>query len=180
MEFMEPREVTIDRARGEDAEGINEVHYQAWLKTYPNAARGITVEDIEARFAERSEERLARRRQSLESPEQGTTTLVAREGEQVVGVCRVIAKSHRNQLQMIYVHPEYQRRGIGYGLWEESRNHMDASADIYVEVVDFNEQAINFYRKLGFVPTGRTIRDERFRMKSGAIFTEIEMVLKAR
>jgi RimJ/RimL family protein N-acetyltransferase len=57
---------------------------------------------------------------------------------------------------------------------------MDASADIYVEVVDFNEQAINFYRKLGFVPTGRTIRDERFRMKSGAIFTEIEMVLKAR
>lgn len=179
MESVEDNEIQIELAKVSDAEGINEVHHRAWLTAYPNPERGITVDDIEARFADVSEERMARRRRILENPEPGMTTLVARKDSKIVGVCRVIKKEDRNQLQMIYVHPEYQRLGIGRKLWDEGKKHIDLSKDTYVEVVDYNQQAINFYKKLGFVPTGRTHQDERFRMNSGAIFTEMEMVLKA-
>lgn len=178
MESVETGKILIQIARSEDAEGINDVHHEAWLKAYPNPEKGISLEDIEARFADKSEERLARRRASLEHPEEGMTTLVARKGSKITGVCRVAQKEDRNQLQMIYVHPDYQHQGIGKQLWEMARKYIDASKDTYVEVVDYNTPAIDFYKKLGFVDTGRREQDERFRLKSGAIFTEMEMVLK--
>ena len=51
--------------------------------------------------------------------------------------------------------------------------------DTYVDVAEYNQRAIDFYTKLGFVDTGRRHQEERFRMKSGAIITEMEMVRKA-
>ena len=180
--YMEPIEAsggTIDIAKPRDAEGINEVRRQAWLKAYPNPEKGITVEDIEARFSDVSGERIARNRKFLEYPEAGMTTLVARKNSMIVGVCRVIKKLDRNQLQMIYVHPDFQGQGIGVALWDEGKKYIDTTKDTYVEVADYNTQAIKFYSKRGFVTTGRTHQDEHFRLKSGAIFTEMEMVLKA-
>jgi len=44
-----------------------------------------------------------------------------------------------------------------------------------VEVVDYNESAVNFYRSKGFEDTGNRRQDEKYRMKSGAIFIEMEM-----
>lgn len=179
MESSGNSEIAIEIATAADAEGIIGVHHAAWLKTYPNQAAGVTVEDIESRFEDVSGERMARRKRNLELPEPGTTTLVARKAGTVVGVCMVVKKDDRNQLQMIYVHPEHQRLGIGKKLWDEGRRFLDLAKDTYVDVVDYNQQAIDFYTKLGFVPTGHTHQEERFRMKSGSIFTEMEMVLKA-
>jgi ribosomal protein S18 acetylase RimI-like enzyme len=179
MDSAEPLKITIERARPEDAEGVFEVHYRTWLATYPNPKVGVTVDDVEARYADRSPERMTKRRERLMQPPEGTTTLIAREGAKVVGVCDVVAKSDRNQIAMIYVLPEQQRKGIGNMLWEEGKKYVDMTKDTYVEVADYNEQAINFYKKLGFVPTGRTFTDENYRLKSGAIIPEMEMVLKA-
>lgn len=179
MESSDIGEITIEVAKLADAEQIKDVQLATWLKTYPNKVAGITVDDIEARFADVSGERMVRRKRNLKFPEPGTTTLVARKDGEVVGVCMMVKKSDRNQLQMIYVHPEYQRLGIGKKLWDEGRKFIDSTKDTYVEVVDYNKQAINFYTRLGFIATGNSHQDERFRMKSGGIFTEMEMVLKA-
>lgn len=164
----------------DDAIGSIEVQYKAWLATYPNEKHGITIDDIEHRYKDAFVgERLEKRKKVISNPPSNEKVLLAKDGEKVVGMCYVVMKEDKNQLQAIYVLPEYHGKGIGTQLWEEARKFFDPAKDIYVEVVDYNEKAINFYKKLGFVDTGRRFQDERFRMKSGAIFTEMEMVKKA-
>ena len=74
------------------------------------------------------------------------------------------------------MHPDFQHHGIGTRLWEAAQQHLDPAKDTYVDVAEYNQRAIDFYTKLGFVDTGRRHQEERFRMKSGAIITEMEMV----
>ena len=78
-----------------------------------------------------------------------------------------------------YTHHGINWKGTGRALWEATQKFFDPHKDTYVDVVDYNKQAIGFYEKLGFRDTGRRKQEERFRMKSGAIFTEMEMVRKA-
>ena len=59
-------------------------------------------------------------------------------------------KSNGNCLTMLYIDPLYQRRGIGNMLMEKIREFIDQSRDTTLVVVDFNEQAQNFYLKHGF------------------------------
>jgi hypothetical protein len=47
-----------------------------------------------------------------------------------------------------------------------------------VEVATYNSNAIAFYKKLGFIETGRRFTNEKTRMKSGSIIPEMEMVIK--
>ena len=59
-------------------------------------------------------------------------------------------KSNENCLTMLYIDPLYQRRGIGNMLMEKIREFIDETRDTTLVVVDFNEQAQNFYLKHGF------------------------------
>ena len=62
-------EITIAHATPDDVIGIQDVAYHGWLATYPNAERGITVDDIEDRFKDRhTEERIAQRREQMANP----------------------------------------------------------------------------------------------------------------
>lgn len=165
----------------EDVRGSIEVQYRAWLATYPNKEIGITVEDIEDRFKDAfTGERLQRRERLINNPEPNEKIIVAKDGGRVVGMCSGIVEEDKNQLQAIYVLPEYQGAGIGTRLWEEMSKFFDKNKDIYVEVADYNEQAISFYKNLGFVDTGRRFQDEQFKMKSGAVLPEMEMVIKVK
>jgi ribosomal protein S18 acetylase RimI-like enzyme len=164
----------------EDAIGSIEVQYQAWLATYPNEKVGVTIEDIKDRYKKAFEgERLEKRKKLITHPEQNEKFIIAKEGEKVVGMCYGDIQEDKNQLRAIYILPEYHGQGIGTKLWEAILPLFDKNKDTYVEVADYNEKAINFYRKLGFVDTGKRFQEERFRMKSGAIIGEMEMVLRA-
>lgn len=164
----------------EDAAGSIEVQYKAWLSTYPNEKAGVTVDDIKDRYKNAFDgERLEKRKKVILNPEANEKFIIAKDGNRVVGMCYGDVQGDKNQLRAIYILPEYQDQGIGTMLWNEMKTFFDANKDTYVEVVDYNEKAINFYKKLGFVDTDRRFSEERFRMKSGAIFTEMEMVLKA-
>jgi len=76
--------------------------------------------------------------------------------------------------------PEHQKKGIGKKFWEQAQKYFDPNKDTFVSVVDYNVNAISFYESLGFEDTGKRWRDEKRRMKSGAIQTEAEMVIKAK
>ena len=56
-------------------------------------------------------------------------------------------------LGMLFVHPEWLRRGIGRELWELARAHVEASFPA-VNTVELNSTpcAVEFYRSLGFAP----------------------------
>lgn len=99
----------------------------------------------------------------------------------MVGVCWISKNAEHNELLAIYVLPGEQRQGIGNKLWEQALAFFDSSKDIIVHVATYNERAINFYKKLGFVDNGRRFSDEKFKMPvSGNCIPEMEMVVKAK
>lgn len=171
--------IKISGAVPEDSEGINTVLYEAWLATYPNEEIGITVDDVEESYKDRlSPERIEKGKERLRNIPENERRLVAKIDGKVVGVSRVIKEEEYNKLQTLYVLPEYQGKGVGTALWEEGKKFFDPEKDTLLEVATYNENAINFYKRLGFEDTGKRITDERFRMKSGNIVPELEMRLK--
>lgn len=172
--------ITIERPILEDIKGIQEVFYKTWLVTYPNKEVGITIEDVEGKYKDRySESTIAKRIKEIEDQSNNRLFLVAKDNGKVVGACRLMIETDYNDLGAIYVLPDYQRQGIGQMFWTEALKFFDEAKDIVVRVVAYNEQAINFYKKLGFVDTGKRFTQERLKMPvSGNYLPEIEMVIK--
>lgn len=111
----------------------------------------------------------------MTNPPEGQTTLVAKKGDKVVGVCRATKHVDHNQLYAVYVLPEYHGHGIGTAMWQEVQQYLDPTKPTMVEVAIYNAKAIKFYERLGFADTGRRMRDPKFTLKSGAIIPEMEM-----
>jgi ribosomal protein S18 acetylase RimI-like enzyme len=163
----------------EDARGITTVLYKAWLATYPNDALGITIEDIEDRYKYSfSEENIKKSEEGLRNIPSNQKKVIAKDGDTVVGVATIIKNDTNNQLRMIYVLPQYQGKGVGTMLWNAVKDFTDPSKNTIVQVADYNQQAIKFYEKLGFIDTGKRWKDERWKMRSGAYMPEMEMILK--
>jgi ribosomal protein S18 acetylase RimI-like enzyme len=172
-------EIRIAPADPEDAQGMAEVFYKTWLATYPNKKAGITTDDIEDRFKDSfTEESLAKRAERIAIPREGETSFLAKDGDRIVGVCHIVRHPDKNELQAIYILPEYQGKGVGGLLWGEAQKHFTLDKDIIVQVATYNTNAIAFYKKLGFQETGKEFQNERFRMKSGAVIPETEMVIR--
>jgi ribosomal protein S18 acetylase RimI-like enzyme len=173
-------QITISPASAADVRTTQDVFYKTWLATYPNKEAGITVDDIEDRFKDRfSEERIKRVTEFVVNPPAGMATLVAKESDTIVGVCRISVSEQENRFNAIYVLPEYQGKGIGNMLWNEVQKLFDPTKDIFVAVATYNTNAIEFYKRLGFTDTGKRWSDDKFIMKSGARIPEMEMVIKA-
>lgn len=168
-------EVKIFNAVPEDAFGITNLLYKTWLETYPNKENGITVEDIEDSYKDEfTEEKIENLKKIIRELPENKKRLVAKEGDNILGYCTVIRNTDSNHLQTLYVLPEFQGKGIGRKLWEEALKFLDPTKDTFVQVADYTENAINFYKKLGFVDTGKRTKSEKF--KSGAVITNTEMV----
>ena len=147
--FFERRDqpkVEISLAQPGDERAVSEVMYKAWLFAYPNKERGITEDDIHDRWGKAfSEERLAKRRAEFSSPSEKEKVLVAKLNGKIVGMCRAIKEDGGNRIQAIYVDPEVRGKGTGRALWEAAQKFFDPGKDVYVDVVDYNAQAIGFY-----------------------------------
>lgn len=166
----------------DDISQIEEVFFRTWMASCPNDQIGITKEDIEEYFKDRGNpDQLAARVAHLSALPPNELFLVAKKSDQIIGVCRVIIRERVNQLQSIYVLPEYQGQGVGSVLWSNAYKFLDSAKETIVQVATYNEQAIAFYRSLGFVDTGRRFTEERHRMpKSGVFIPEMELKLTPR
>jgi GNAT superfamily N-acetyltransferase len=163
----------------EDARGITTLLYKTWLATYPNEKLGITAEDIEETYKnEFSEKTINKRAEAYRTPSPKVKRMIAKDGDIVVGMIAMIRNVENNQLRTVYVLPKYQGKGIGTMLREAVKDFADPSKDIIVQVADYNNQAIKFYEKIGFVDTGKRWNDEQFKLKSGAQIPEMEMVIR--
>ena len=170
--------IKIVEATPEDAKGIVSLLYKTWLNTYPNKEIGITKEDIEERF-QNIDERVIKMKDVIQNTPASHKRIIAKDIDVVIGVALLIKKEDVNQLQMIYVLPEYQGKGVGSMLWNEIKKFCDPSKDTIVQVASYNKNAISFYEKLGFVDNGKRWSDEKWKMKSGATIPEMEMVIKS-
>jgi ribosomal protein S18 acetylase RimI-like enzyme len=173
-------EIQIEQPADKDIYGIQQVFYKSWLHTYPNEEAGVTIEDIEDKFRDAfSEETLQKRKAYLLNLPEGVRFVIAKDEEQVVAICWQMKKAIVNLLQAMYVLPAYQGKGIGKLLWQDALLYFGKEKDIIVQVATYNTKAIAFYKKLGFIDTGKRYSEERHRMKSGAVITDMEMILYA-
>jgi ribosomal protein S18 acetylase RimI-like enzyme len=174
--------ITIRNASEDDAFAIQSVFYKTWLETYPNKEVGITKEDIEENFKDDfTDQKINEFKERLKNIPANSILLVAEDNtvNQIIAVCRIFVREQYNQLQAIYVLPEYQGRGVGMALWSETQKHFNQKMDTIVQVATYNEKAISFYNSLGFVDTGKRFSEERHRMPvTKTLIPEMEMVKK--
>ena len=150
------------------------------LKNYfQNRPKLFIVEDIEDRFKNsHTEEEVEKRKNRIRNLPKNEHYISAKIDNKIVGVCRIVLHEDKNQLQAIYVLPEYQGKGIGYALWQEAKKSFDSKKETIVQVAIYNKNAIAFYEKLGFKDNGKRFSDEKFRLKSGNIISEMEMSMR--
>jgi ribosomal protein S18 acetylase RimI-like enzyme len=174
--------ITIMSAKPEDARGIVNVLHKTWLTTYPNKELGITTEDIDESYKESfTEENLKKLGDKIALANSNEKRLVAKIGKDIVGVATMVKNEDNNQLRTIYVLPEFQGKGIGKMLWGEARKFCDLAKDIIVQVATYNQNTIEFYKRLGFVDTGKRFGDTSWRAKKmGISIPEMEMIIKAK
>lgn len=171
--------IEILEAKPEDARDINNLLKKTWLDTYPNEEAGISKEDISKFIEERlTEDSIALRAEAIKNKGVNKNIFLAKDGSNVVGDCSVLDNGETYQLKGMYVLPEYQRRGIGQMFWKYAQDFLTDKKDIIVWVASYNEKAINFYQKLGFVKTDKDMSSQAYELSPGKYIPEIEMVLK--
>ncbi|HVZ76258.1 MAG TPA: GNAT family N-acetyltransferase [Candidatus Paceibacterota bacterium] len=169
--------IAVGLAAPSDAHGIQDVFYWSWITTYPSAEFGITVEDIEYRYQDRhSIERIGRTQERiiLECP--AIILLVAKDGNSVVGLCRIQPGKDSHFLQSLYILPAYQGRGIGGMLWKEAQKYLSPCFPVKLWVTTYNARAIRIYERWGFAKQGTSFLSPQLQMRNGSRFPLYEMI----
>lgn len=164
--------IEIVEPKLEDAEKILNVQRTTWLATYPNKEAGIEYKDIEESVSRWKGERIKDRLASL-APEQHYW--IAKDGEKVVGMCWVFKEQDKNNIQAIYVLPEYQGKHVGSALLKAALSWLGDEKDITLGVVTYNTKAIEFYKRFGFEEHGER-HDSVATLPCGKVMPEIEMI----
>ena len=174
-------QIEVLDATPNDVDQIKVVQSITWLATYPNVEAGITQEDIESQLNSPQRNENYQRWKKTINKDDNSHFFVAKEADKVVGYCSpyIDEKNNANRLGAIYVLPEYQGKGVGGKLMDTAIAWYGLGKDITVHVASYNQNAIDFYKRYGFVETGRKVTDDVAKLPSGAEIPEIEMVRKA-
>lgn len=106
-------------------------------------------------------------------------TFVSKVNGKVVGYVDSSIEEGRRRIGAIYVEPEAQGKGVGSKLLQQPLEWRGRGEDIFLEVVAYNQNAINFYERFGFVKTDTKVPEEPNRPDYMKTLPQIEMVLRA-
>lgn len=143
-------------ARPGDAQAVADLWVRCWLDTYPNEAFGITRAAIAERMASRNApEGVARLRTRLARDEPGRAAWVAEASGTVVGFAFPATDADGVQhVGALYVDAAWHGRGPGQALLDAILAWRDPARPLVLSVASYNERAIRFYRRNGFVDAG--------------------------
>lgn len=140
--------VKIRVATIRDSREICEIQRETWISTYQSEKENISKSDLEEYTKTWiSTPNIEYFKTLIKKEDQ--TWLVAEFNKRVVGHIRIIHKKIHDEIDMFYILPSYQNRGIGKKLLAIAIG--DNKNDTLVDVIDFNEKAISFYKKYGFI-----------------------------
>ena len=102
------------------------------------------------------------------------TYFVAKDGEKIIGVACACSD---NWIRTVWVLPKYQGQGIGKKLVQSCINLLQPRGDIYLSTGrQDNDKSLNFYKKLGFVQTGK-IKELWISQTQKRAIEDIELIL---
>lgn len=139
-----------------DIEAVTRLRLQSWLDTYPNEAAGVSREWVENRNAQRvSDEAVQSRLTAFKSDvENGTLhPWVARDrsGRVIGSVTSCVDKGGAQYVSSLYVDKDFHGVGVAPALMQKMIESFDSVKPISLTVVSYNERAMTFYKKWGFV-----------------------------
>lgn len=173
--------ITIAPGKTGDAKQIYEVRDASWLSTYVNDALGITKEAIRIRTegpnGEFTPRKIAYLDKQLTNEDSATSiTLVAKDNGKIIGYIAARYRDDRPMISMMYILDVYHNQGIGSKLMNEVLECWKDKPEIFLEVVDYNDNAIKFYKKFGFIDTGNPVEDDPDAPDYFVHIPQIEMV----
>lgn len=149
-------EITIRLAAPADAPDMAEIHSRSWEAAYRDI---IPAEYIRRKNATRRE------RWNRILTEGNTTQYVIQVENKTVGILCVVptpqdedADSNTGELEGIYLHPYYYRKGIGRQAMEFAFEKVRGFGKTVITLWVFaeNTNSIQFYETCGFIPDGKT------------------------
>jgi ribosomal protein S18 acetylase RimI-like enzyme/SAM-dependent methyltransferase len=183
--YKRNKSVSIHPAKPDDAEVIYNIQRKGWVDTYPNKDLGITKDEIRLRVeGENGKDvplKIEQWKETIKKDDGTHGVFVASLSGDVTGFVApgLIDGDHR--IGAIYVLTEAQGLGIGAQLLTKAIEWHGRAEDIFIHVASYNQNAIDFYKRFGFVETGKTIEDDSELVKQGKVkpIPQIEMILKA-
>ena len=169
--------IIISRATVDDAEGIQILTAESSKGMY--GLCGLSENEVNNYFnSEKIKDGTDKLKKSIAIFTEEDILFVAKdELGKIVGFCFAERQSNINRIEAVYIWPDYQGIGLGQRLYDEAYKFLNTNNDTYLEVFSLNSKAIGFYKKLGFVETGKKIPDERFLSLTGKILEATEMML---
>lgn len=176
--------ISIKIATPDDAEIICDIRDRAWINAYPNPQLGITARDIginaKGLHGEFVPKRIAYLKNKLSSPDRPDgATFVAKIDGKVVGFADPSIEDGKRRVGALFVAPEAQGKGVGSKLIQRDLDWHGRENDIYLEVLSYNQNAIDFYERFGFKKTDTVVPQEEGVPGYIKPLPQIEMVLRA-
>jgi ribosomal protein S18 acetylase RimI-like enzyme len=143
--------IAVERAKSEDVDSIKRVLSETWMDTYGDYLSRSTIEHVTANWHDPN-----LLRSQIENS--GGYFAVAKDDGRVIGLVTVVSVG-QNELYLarLYVHPQYQRRGIGTDLLNAALAAYPDAIAIRLEVEQHNTKGLSYWRKQKFVDVGTRI-----------------------
>ncbi len=176
--------IKVERATPDDAGIICDIRDRAWIEAYPNPELGITAKDIEINAkglnGEFVPKRIAWFKDKLAKNDEDWICYTAQIDNVAVGfVVASTEDSGRKFINSIYMEPNFQGKGLGTMLIKKALDWLGDEEAIYLEVLSYNQNAINFYERFGFEKTDTVVPHEEGAPDYIKSLPQVEMVLKA-
>lgn len=149
---------SIEPPQLSDAEKIGPMHIKAWKESYLSPELGVTEEWIDEVIGHLAVDFTHRRntiREALEDPDRVLYKVVKNPNGEVVGFLHGTKGQEFNELEGIYILNEAKKTGTGGRLMTEFLDWSDKEKPCHLAVFSFNEDALGFYRRYGFVQTDK-------------------------
>ncbi|WP_427894317.1 N-acetyltransferase family protein [Kribbella sp. GL6] len=132
----------IRRAELEDVDAVRAIGLQTWPVAYAGLVPDEFIADGLARWWSR---------EAVERSIANGITLVAAEGDDLVGMTGLGRQDEFWVMWKLYVVPGHQGKGIGKALLDAAVAALpDGTPELLLDVLVTNEKAIGFYRSQGF------------------------------
>lgn len=171
----------IELPRLGDEFALASMHIQAWKESYVTAESGLTesmVDEMMGYILTDTRIRTNSITESLTNPNKVLYRVVKNDKGSIVGFLHCSKNEKFNEIEAIYLLNEVKGSGIGGKLMREFLDWADKSKPCHLAVFSFNDKALGFYSKYGFVKIDKPLQFHEGKIPFVEMIRPVEDILK--